>query len=160
MMTVVNTGAGKIDKAGILANSLTMRKTNDREEKMPQRGRVSRRTILTGAAGFVSASVMSLETPIARAQDRGAAVEPGRGPNEVGTRSPFEQPKRVPAGAASPTPFQDLHGKIKPADLHFSRQHSGVPSINPRPDRLLVPSPAASPTAFSPDHLKPIPTLS
>ena len=160
MMTVVNTGAGKIDKAGILANSLTMRKTNDREEKMPQPGRVSRRTILTGAAGFVSASVMSLETPIASAQDRGAAVEPGRGPNEVGTRSPFEQPKRVPAGAASRTPLQDLHGMITPSDLHFERHHSGVPAIDPRTYRLLVHGLVERPTVFTLDDLKRFPSVS
>src|SRR5437870_4843511 len=109
-----------------------MHKTDEREQRMRQRGRVSRRTVLRGAAGLVGAGVMSLETAVAGAQDRGAAVESGPAPSEIGKRSSFEQPKRVPAGAASRTPLQDLHGMITPSDLHFERHHSGVPAIDPR----------------------------
>src|SRR5262245_45404731 len=50
--------------------------------------------------------------------------EPGHPSTEVGTRSPFEQPKRITSGTASRTPLQDLHGTITPSDLHFERHHA------------------------------------
>jgi sulfane dehydrogenase subunit SoxC len=137
-----------------------MQETDERAQKMSQRGRVSRRTILTGAAGVVGASVMGLEIPAATAQDRGAAVEPGRPISDVGTRSSFEQPKRAPGGNASRTPLQDLHGTITPSDLHFERHHSGVPAIDPHTYRLLVHGLVERPTVFSLDDLKRFPSTS
>src|SRR5438105_5294020 len=61
------TGCANIDKASILTNSLTMHKTDKRDQKVSEHGRVSRRTVLTGAAGIVGASVMSLKAPMANA---------------------------------------------------------------------------------------------
>ncbi|HYR91031.1 MAG TPA: sulfite dehydrogenase [Terriglobia bacterium] len=135
-------------------------KEDKRAQKTSQVGRVSRRAVLTGAAGAVGASVLGLKTPTASGQDRGAAVSPGLLASEVGTRSSFEQPKRALTGLVSRTPLQDLHGTITPADLHFERHHSGVPTIDPRTYRLLVHGLVERPTVFTLNDLKRFPAIS
>jgi sulfane dehydrogenase subunit SoxC len=58
--------------------------------------------------------------------------------SELGQRSPFETPRRLPiAGVISGTPLQDLHGMITPSDLHFERHHAGIPKIDPGQHELL-----------------------
>jgi len=135
-------------------------KEDERAQKISQDGRVSRRAVLTGAAGAVGASVLGLKTRTASGQDRGADVNPGPPASEVGTRSSFEQPKRAPGGLVSRTPLQDLHGAITPADLHFERHHSGVPRIDPRSYRLLVHGLVERPTIFTLNDLKRFPAVS
>ena len=135
-------------------------KEDERAQKISQDGRVSRRAVLTGAAGAVGASVLGLKTRTASGQDRGADVNPGPPASEVGTRSSFEQPKRAPGGLVSRTPLQDLHGAITPADLHFERHHSGVPRIDPRSYRLLVHGLVERPTVFTLNDLKRFPAVS
>lgn len=49
-------------------------------------------------------------------------------PGILGSRSPFEQPQKLPSLTSSRTPLQDLFGTITPADLHFERNHGGVPA--------------------------------
>src|SRR5437870_11708305 len=135
-------------------------KEDERAQKISQDGRVSRRAVLKGAAGAVGASVLGLKTRTASGQDRGDDVSPGHAATEVGTRSSFEQPKRMPGGFVSRTPLQDLHGAITPADLHFERHHSGIPTIDPRTYRLLVHGLVERPTVFTLGDLKRFPAVS
>jgi sulfane dehydrogenase subunit SoxC len=98
---------------------------------------VTRRTLLANALG---AAAVTLASEDAATQERPeSAVRFGRLPNERGSRSPAEQPARMPSAISSRTPLQDLHGTLTPADLHFERHHAGVAVIDPRSYQLLVP---------------------
>ena len=59
-------------------------------------------------------------------------------PSILGSRSPFEQPQKLPSLTSSRTPLQDLFGTITPADLHFERNHGGVPAIDPNKYELVI----------------------
>jgi sulfane dehydrogenase subunit SoxC len=66
---------------------------------------------------------------------------PGAPTTPVGTRSPFVSPARSPVGeitGASLTPLQAFSGTITPADLHFTRNHAGTPTIDPATHTLLI----------------------
>jgi sulfane dehydrogenase subunit SoxC len=80
--------------------------------------------------------------------------------SELGTRSPFESPKRRPGTVSSFTPHQDLHGIITPADLHYERHHAGVPAIDPRRYTLLVHGMVDRPLVFTLEDLKRFPSIS
>jgi sulfane dehydrogenase subunit SoxC len=71
---------------------------------------------------------------------------------DVGSRSPFEKPKRMSLGdrrTSSLTPLQDLDGIITPSDLHFERHHGGVPAIDPSTYSLLIHGMVDRPLVFS-----------
>jgi hypothetical protein len=79
---------------------------------------------------------------------------------DVGSRSPFERPKRVSLGdrrTSSLTPLQDLDGIITPADLHFERHHGGVPAIDPKQYSLLIHGMVERPLVFTLDDLRRFP---
>jgi len=79
---------------------------------------------------------------------------------DVGSRSPFERPKRVSLGdrrTSSLTPLQDLDGIITPADLHFERHHGGVPAIDPKQYSLLIHGMVDRPMVFTLADLKRFP---
>lgn len=127
--------------------------------------RISRRAALVaGAAGAVGAARglagQSADQPARiRVPDDPTKVQ---GPNgtEVGSRSPFEQPKRVSLNerrTSSQTPLQDLDGIITPADLHFERHHGGVPTIDPKRYSLLIHGMVDRPMVFTLDDLKRFP---
>ena len=88
----------------------------------------------------------------------------GRFPNELGQRSPFEQPRRLAPRAApssaSLTPLQDLNGILTPSDLHFERHHGGVPAIDPDKYKLLIHGMVERPMAFTLAALKRFPSAS
>ncbi len=118
---------------------------------------VSRRTLLTGTLG---AAALTLTAKSAVAQDSQVADttrRPGRGPNQLGARSPAEQPTRIPSPTSSRTPLQDLHGTVTPADLHYERHHAGVPVVDPRTYTLLVHGMVERELTFSLDDLKRFP---
>lgn len=118
---------------------------------------VSRRTLLTSTLG---AAALTLKARAAVAQDSPVAdttSRPGRGPNQLGARSPSEQPKRIPSPTSSRTPLQDLHGTITPADLHYERHHAGVPIVDPRTYTLLVHGMVERDLTFTLDDLKRFP---
>ena len=100
--------------------------------------KVTRRTILAGAAGAVVAgSRTSAQSPQVPADPTKVR---GRPASALGERSPFEAPKRLPRSATGAfTPHQDLLGTITPSDLHFERHHGGVPDIDPERYSLLDP---------------------
>lgn len=97
---------------------------------------LSRRTLLTAAAGTAGAAVAS---PLLATGDPDPTRIPGAAPAAVGSRSPFAQLERLPAGGVvSFTPLEKLHGTLTPADLHFERHHAGIPEIDPSRHTLLL----------------------
>jgi sulfane dehydrogenase subunit SoxC len=120
---------------------------------------ITRRSVLAGAAGALASTVAGQTTRTVPVPADSTKVQ-GRPASEVGQRSPFEQPKRLPTGAASQTPLQDLHGIITPADLHFERHHGGVPTIDPAQYSLLVHGMVDRPTVFTLQDLKRLPSVS
>src|SRR5690242_8989821 len=109
---------------------------------------ISRRSMIARTAAAAGGALLST-LPADAMQQAGAAPAaappapaapgdptklPGGPTTAVGDRSPFVQPKRAPVGeitGTSLTPLQDLSGTITPADLHFTRIHAGVPTIDP-----------------------------
>lgn len=121
------------------------------------RKKLSRRDVLTGAAGV--AAVGSAHTA---AQSPDTTRVPGPPSSELGRRSPHVTLSRVrtPRGTSSRTPLQDLHGTITPADLHFERHHAGIPDVDPTDYRLLIHGLVTHPTVFTLDDLKRFPATS
>lgn len=121
--------------------------------------KVSRRTLLAGAAGAVAlrgtATIQAAQVPA------DSAKVPGRPTSALGQRAPFEKPQRLRhSPSISSTPLQDLSGTITPADLHFERHHAGVPAIDPRSYSLLIHGMVNRPMAFSLADLKRFPSVS
>ena len=119
---------------------------------------MSRRALLANAVG--AAATLTAATSAVGQERPESAMRSGRPPNEVGARSPAEQPKRQPSPISSRTPLQDLHGSITPSDLHFERHHAGVPVIDPGAYELLIHGIVDRPTTFSLDDLKRFPSTS
>ena len=119
--------------------------------------RISRRALLAGAAGLLGVHALGekelAQTPgrPAPATTRDPTKHPGAPPSQLGRRSPFEAPRRIPIGGGqgvSLTPLQDLYGIVTPADLHFERHHAGVPAIDPHGYKLLIHGMVERPTVF------------
>ena len=142
--------------------------------------RISRRKLLAGAAG---ATLASLAGPAAAARgeggeegDAGLSQEPvpagdatqggdttksiGRPISELGSRSPYENPRRVLRTTSSGTPHEDLHGIITPSDLHYERHHAGIPDVDPATYSLLIHGMVDRPTVFTLDDIKRFPSVS
>ena len=121
----------------------------------PRTGISRRRAIAAGTSGLVgAAAALKAQAPTDTTKMQGP------GASDVGTRSPFEKPKRVSFGgrrSASQTPLQDLQGIITPADLHFERHHGGVPAVDPATYSLLIHGLVDRPTIFTLDDLKRFP---
>jgi len=117
---------------------------------------VTRRDLLVGAAGAVALGTSELahsQTPADPSKVR------GRPSSALGQRAPSEHPQRLPRGASSQTPHQDLVGTITPSDLHFERHHGGVPSVDPKTYSLLVHGMVERPTMFTLADLKRFPSV-
>jgi sulfane dehydrogenase subunit SoxC len=83
--------------------------------------------------------------------------------SDLGSRSPFEKPKRVSLSdrrTSSLTPLQDLDGIITPSDLHFERHHGGVPAIDPAQYSLLIHGMVDRPMVFTLPDLRRFPGTS
>ena len=135
---------------------------------------ISRRTLITGAA-VAAGGVLLTNLPGAGAQQAAttpvapppsAPSDPTKGPGApttaVGERSPFVNPQRAPIGeitGTSLTPLQDLTGTITPADLHFTRIHAGVPTIDPAKHTLLIHGLVDRPVELSVADLKRFPAV-
>jgi sulfane dehydrogenase subunit SoxC len=136
---------------------------------------ISRRTLITGAA--VAAGGALLANVPAAAQQKtvaapppvappGVPADPTKAPGApttaVGTRSPFVNPQRAPVGeitGTSLTPLQDLSGTITPSDLHFTRIHAGVPTIDPAKHTLMIHGLVDHPVEFTVADLKRYPAV-
>jgi sulfane dehydrogenase subunit SoxC len=121
--------------------------------------KVSRRTLLTGAAGVVAlGKTAAAGTPQAPPDPTKVRGKPSR---TLGQRAPAEKPQRlVRSVTSSSTPHQDLYGTITPADLHFERHHGGVPEIDPKTYSLLVHGMVDRPMVFTLADLKRFPAVS
>jgi sulfane dehydrogenase subunit SoxC len=121
--------------------------------------KVSRRALLTGAAGAVAfGKAAAAQTPPAPSDPSKVRGRPSRA---LGQRAPSEKPQRQPRGVTSSgTPHQDLYGTITPADLHFERHHGGVPEIDPAAYSLLIHGMVERPTVFTLADLKHFPAVS
>jgi sulfane dehydrogenase subunit SoxC len=132
---------------------------------------ISRRTLIAGAAA-AAGGVLLTNLP-ADAQQKAAAAPPpvvpadptkvpGAPTTAVGSRSPFVNPQRAPVGEITGTalsPLQDFTGTITPSDLHFTRIHAGIPTIDPAKHALLVHGLVDRPIEFSVDDLKRFPAV-
>lgn len=136
--------------------------------------RSGRRSLLTGMAGALGATVFSGkvatgtvtddDTPRPRAPDDPTKMQ-GLVPRELGERSPFERPRRLlmnrdEFSSGSRTPIHQLSGTITPADLHFERHHAGIPNVDPESYRLLIHGMVDRPMVFTLDELKRFPAVS
>jgi sulfane dehydrogenase subunit SoxC len=115
---------------------------------------ITRRTLIAGAAAAAGGALIGSITD-ADAQQATAAPSPAAPPiapldptkapgtptTPVGTRSPFVNPQRSPVGeitGTALTPLQNLTGTVTPSDLHFTRIHAGIPTIDPAKHTLLI----------------------
>jgi sulfane dehydrogenase subunit SoxC len=132
---------------------------------------ISRRALLAAAAGAAGASLVTRisdadasstaqSAPAATPASHDTTRVPGPGPSSLGTRSSFEQSRRLVGGVSSGTPHQDLHGIITPSDLHFERHHAGVPTVDPSTYTLLIHGLVDRPLVFSLAELKRLPSVS
>jgi sulfane dehydrogenase subunit SoxC len=133
----------------------------------PPKPALTRREVIAAAAGAAAAGLVKglpLPAPAAAQQPPAAPVDTtrvqGRGVSELGTRSPFEQPRRTAYRISSGTPHQDLHGIITPADLHYERHHGGVPTIDPAHYTLLIHGLVEHPIVLTLAELKRFPSVS
>jgi sulfane dehydrogenase subunit SoxC len=130
----------------------------------PGRGAaLSRRRLLAGASGLVGGLAMAraagAQTDLEAPAD--PTKVPGPAPSEVGGRSPYVRLRRRPVSSTSSrTPLDELTGIITPADLHFERHHSGIPTIDPASYRLLVHGLVERPLFFSLADLRRFPAVS
>ena len=137
--------------------------TGVKEEGNPT---IKRRTLLAGAA---TAAVVLVQSSFGKVVQAGIPEEavkttdptkkPGTPPGLLGTRSEFEKPSKLPSDTSSRTPLQDLYGTITPSDLHFERNHGGVPAINPLDYKLIIHGMVDTPMVFSLRDLKRFPSV-
>jgi sulfane dehydrogenase subunit SoxC len=85
---------------------------------------------------------------------------PGASVGTIGTRSPFEQHRKMASDISARTPLQNLYGMLTPSDLHFERDHAGVPSIDPSKHELLIHGMVEKPLVFTLADLKRFPSVS
>ena len=124
--------------------------------------KLRRRSVLAGAGGLVSGAALmglaSAQTP-PQVPDDPTKVQ-GRPASELGDRSSFEAPRRVPSATSSLTPLDLLNGIITPSDVHYERHHAGVPLIDPRRYTLTLHGMVDRQTVFTLDDLKRFPSMS
>jgi sulfane dehydrogenase subunit SoxC len=129
---------------------------------------ISRRALLGGAATAAvvlaqTASGKSFQAALTQSELNlleDPTKVPGVPPGKRGTRSPFETPFKAPSDISSRTPLQDLFGTITPSDLHFERNHNGVPAIDPAKYELVIHGMVQKPMVFSLADLKRFPSVS
>jgi sulfane dehydrogenase subunit SoxC len=127
---------------------------------------MKRRTLLGGAA---TAAVVLIQTAFGKAiqtaiPESAIPDDPtrkqGTPSGTLGTRSSFEKIVKKPSDISSRTPLQDLYGTITPSDLHFERNHGGVPAIDPARHELLIHGFVDRPMVFTLRDLKRFPSVS
>ena len=129
---------------------------------------LSRRALIAGISGVpgaISLAPLVAAQPAPPANPGAAADDPTKvqGPpaSPIGSRSAFEEPRRLVTGpTASRTPLDALDGIITPPDLHYERHHAGVPNIDPNRHTLTLHGMVDRPTAFTLADLKRFPSMS
>lgn len=130
--------------------------------------KLTRRALLAGLAG--GSGVVLAQTASGRVVQTAPQARPvapddptkvqGPLPSALGTRSPFEKPRRYPSSTSSRTPLGYLHGTITPSDLHYERHHGGVPTIDPERYALLMHGMVDRPMKFTLADLMRFPAVS
>ena len=135
---------------------------------------ITRRALLAGAAAAaggaliagVPADARQATSPKAAPVAPLASADPTRAPGApttaVGTRSAFVHPERTPVGqltGSALAPIQEFSGTITPSDLHFTRIHAGIPTIDPTRHTLLVHGMVQRPIELTVDDLKRFPSV-
>ncbi|MEO6444687.1 MAG: sulfite dehydrogenase [Gemmatimonadaceae bacterium] len=135
---------------------------------------LTRRALLSGAAGVVGGALIASVPGVANGQGGGAATSAapavaadpnsllGYPTSAMGARSSFEAPSRTPVGqvtGSSRAPLRELTGTITPSDLHFERHHAGVPALDPRTHRLMIHGLVERPITFTVDDIKRFPQV-
>jgi sulfane dehydrogenase subunit SoxC len=142
-------------------------KVNDYKSSLASGKKMKRRSLLGGAIAAATIALVKTTT----GQLISAAVpktEPlpdptkvqGPPPGALGTRSAFEHPLKKPSDTSSRTPLQDLYGSITPSDLHFERNHAGVPLIDAAKYELVIHGMVDKPMTFTLNELKRFPAVS
>ena len=114
--------------------------------------------------GAVIGGALTSCTATKQAEEEPSAL--GRPVSRYGERSPYEKTGRLvpdtktPEAASSRTPLADIHGIITPSSLHFERNHSGVPTIDPARHRLLIHGMVERPLVFTVDEIRRLPSVS
>ncbi len=133
--------------------------------------KISRRQALIGGgaalAGLAVAKLALDPTKTAMGQTvPNSNKVPGAPASELGTRSQFEKPHRTPSSPYagilqnSSTDLSYQMGVITPSDLHYQRNHNGVPTIDPSTYQLLIHGMVDHPKVFTLDDLKRFPQVS
>jgi sulfane dehydrogenase subunit SoxC len=136
---------------------------------------ISRRALLTtagvAATGAVLTQVLGAQqkpqtgtagVPAVPAVPDDPSVVPGIGSRANEPRAQFENPTLAPTGVttgSSFSPLQDLTGTITPSDLHFQRNHNGIPIIDPARHSLTIHGLVDRPRTFSLNDLKRFPAV-
>lgn len=130
---------------------------------------VSRRQLLSGAAGAIAATAAAqiIGPETAEAQQPKLPPVPadptkvtGEPTSQLGTRSRFEKPLRTTGPTSTQSPLQDLVGTITPSDVHYERHHAGVPTIDPATHTLTIHGLVDRPTVLTVEDLKRFPSIS
>ncbi len=129
-----------------------------------KRPTISRRLLLSSAAGGVAASLVKSQTDaVLGATQLDPTKMLGRVPSALGSRAPEVAPRRLVsrpvAASVSRTPIQDLFGIITPSDLHFERHHAGVPTIAADEHELLIHGMVDRPKVFRMADLHRLPSV-
>jgi len=124
----------------------------------------TRRALITAGLTSVAATVLKFsgaQNLPARSVIAGNPTKiQGTPPGTIGTRSVFEQPVKKPTDGSSRSPLHLLYGSITPSDLHFERNHAGVPAINPGSYSLTIHGMVKKPMVFTLKDLKRFPSVS
>lgn len=127
--------------------------------------KMDRRKMLKGVAAL---GLVLVQEPLDAVTQKAESIHPlavdpskvlGVPPGTLGTRSVFEKPAKLPSFTSARTPLQDLYGTITPADLHFERDHAGVPRIDPTKHELFFHGLVEKPMAFTLQDLKRFPSF-
>src|SRR5215813_8609060 len=110
--------------------------------------KISRRAWLASATGMAATVAL-----------RPQAV--GQGMSPLSERASSERPVRAlheTLGGISSTPLGELDGTVTPSDLHFTRHHAGIPTIDPATFELMVHGLVDRPTVLTLAELKRLPS--
>ena len=131
--------------------------------------RVSRRQLLSGAAGALAATAAAQSVGPDTIESQEPALPPvpadptkvpGSPTSQLGARSRFEKPRRTTGPTSTQAPLQDLVGTITPSDVHYERHHAGVPTIDPAKHTLTIHGLVDRPMVFTVEDLKRFPSIS
>src|SRR5215831_14138728 len=140
-------------------------KTHD-FEPVAGNGLLHRRLFLTG--GLAGLSLLRAAPLLAQQNVPVWMKAPGGPLRPYGERSPHESSVQRMVGpmpgttgsGSSRTPLEFLEGMITPNSLHFERNHSGVPDIQPAQHRLLIHGLVRRPLTFDLETLSRYPLIS